>query len=137
MNTKLNFTQSIKAGAFAAITAAVINALLFFVFHSAGVLVDTIFIQPETPLTIVPVLFSSILPSLVASIVFFLFEKYSANGFKFFSIVAVVLLLLSFINPFVGIQDVTIGYAIVLNVMHVVVAAAVLYFINRAKKAIN
>ena len=137
MNTKLNFTQSIKAGAFAAITAAVINALLFFVFHSAGVLVDTIFIQPETPLTIVPVLFSSILPSLVASIVFFLFEKYSANGFKFFSIVAVVLLLLSFINPFVGIKDVTIGYAIVLNVMHVVVAAAVLYFINRAKKAIN
>jgi drug/metabolite transporter (DMT)-like permease len=137
MNTKLNFTQSIKAGAFAAITAAVINALLFFVFHSAGVLVDTIFIQPETPLTIVPVLFSSILPSLVASIVFFLFEKYSANGFKFFSIVAVVLLLLSFINPFVGIKDVTIGYAIVLNVMHVVVAAAVLYFINKAKKAIN
>ena len=137
MNTKLNFTQSIKAGAFAAITAAVINALLFFVFHSAGVLVDTIFIQPETTLTIVPVLFSSILPSLVASIVFFLFEKYSANGFKFFSIVAVVLLLLSFINPFVGIKDVTIGYAIVLNVMHVVVAAAVLYFINKAKKAIN
>jgi len=75
MNAKLNFTQSIKAGAFAALTAAVINAILFFIFHAAGILVDTIFIQPETPLTVGPVLFSSIIPTLLASIVFFLFEK--------------------------------------------------------------
>jgi hypothetical protein len=41
---------------------------------------------------------------------------------------------LSFINPFMGIQGVTTGYALVLNVMHVVVAGSVLYFIGKAVK---
>jgi hypothetical protein len=134
MNTKLSFKQIITAGAIAAGCSMVINAILFFIFHSAGVLSDTIFIQPEQPLTVVPVIIASILPSLVGASIYFLFEKYSSNGFKVFSIIAILLLILSFTNPFMGIPGVTMAYGIVLNVMHVVVAASLLFFLKRAKK---
>lgn len=122
------------AGLLAAATAAAVNAVLFFIFHAAGIITDEIMVQPNMPMTVVPVLISSILPTLIASLVFFLIEKYSQNGVKIFTIVSIILLLLSFANPFMGIPGVTVAYGIALNVMHVVVVAALLFFINRTKK---
>ena len=133
MNTKLSFKQIITAGAIAAGFSMTINAILFFIFHGSGVLSDSIFIQPGQPMTIVPILLSSVLPSLIGASIFFLFEKYSTKGFKTFSILSIVLLLLSFANPFMAIPNVTVAYGVVLNVMHVVVALSLLYFIKRAK----
>ncbi len=133
MKTKLNFKQIITAGAIAAGVSVIINAILFYIFKGAGVFTDDIFIQPNQPLTIVPIIISSIMPSLVGASVFFLFEKYSSNGFKIFSIVSLVLLVLSFVNPFMGIQGITVAYGVVLDIMHVVVALSLLYFIKRAK----
>lgn len=134
MKTKLNFKQSFMAGLMAAGAAAVVNAILFFIFHAAGIIVDTIFIQPNQPMTIVPIIISSIVPTLIATLVFFLFEKFSNNGFKIFRIIAIILMVLSFINPFMGIQGVTIGYAVVLNIMHIVVVGALLFFIGKSLK---
>ena len=122
------------AGLMAAGVATGLNALLFFIFKALGIIVDNIFIQPNQPLTVFPVIISSILPSLIASLVFFLLEKFTKNGFKVFRIIALVLVVLSFINPFMGIPNVTVAYAVVLNLMHVVVAGAVLYFIGKAVK---
>ncbi len=118
----------------AAGVATGLNALLFFIFKALGIIVDTIFIQPNQPLTVVPIIISSILPSLIASLVFFLLEKFTKNGFKIFRIIALVLMVLSFINPFMGIPNVTLAYALVLNLMHLVVAGAVLYFLGKAVK---
>lgn len=132
---KLNLQQSITAGAIAGGVAAVINAVLFFIFHSLGVLTDDIFIQPNQSLTVVPVIVSSILPSIIGSIVFFLIEKFTNNGFGIFRIVSIVLLILSLVSPFMQIPNVTTGFAIVLDIMHVVVAFSVLYFINRSVQA--
>lgn len=134
MKTKLAFKQAFMAGLMAAGVATGLNALLFFIFKALGIIVDTIFIQPNQPLTIVPIIISSILPSLIASLVFFLLEKFTKNGFKVFRIIALVLVVLSFINPFMGIPNVTVAYAVVFNLMHVVVAGAVLYFIGKAVK---
>ena len=134
MNAKLSFKQSMMAGLLAAATAAVVNAILFFIFHAVGVITDDIMVQPNMPMTVVPVIISSILPALIASIVFFLIEKYSQNGFKIFTIVALVLMVITFANPFMGIPGITVPYGIALNVMHVVVVVALLFFINRAKK---
>jgi Family of unknown function (DUF6069) len=133
MNTKLNFKQIITAGAMAAGASVVINVILYFVFHAAGIISDTVFVQPNQPLTVVPVIISSILPSLIGACVFFLFEKFTNNGFKIFSIVAVVLVLLSLASPFMQVQGMPVGYGVVLDVMHLVVAFSLLYFINRAK----
>lgn len=134
MKAKLSFKQIMLAGLLASAAAAVINAILFFIFHAAGVISDDVMIQPNQPMTVVPILISSILPTLVASVVFFLFEKYSSKGLHVFTIVSMVLLVLSFANPFVGIPGISIAYGVVLNVMHVVVLAALLYFLQSAKK---
>jgi len=134
MITKLSFKKSITAGALAAVAAAAVNVLLFFVFKAAGVFVDTIFLQPNQPLTVLAVLISSIVPTLIASVVFFLIEKFTNKGLKIFTIVSVVLLLLSFMNPFMGIPNVTTSFALGLNLMHVVVVLALLIFIGRAHK---
>ena len=131
MDTQINFKQALMAGAMASLTAVVINAVLFLIFQAAGVIVDTIFIQPNQPLTIIPIIISSILPTMVASVVFFLIEKFTNNGFKIFRLVSIILLILSFMNPFMGIPEVTVGYAMVLNLMHVVVAGSILYFVNK------
>lgn len=133
MNTKLNFKQIITAGAMAAGVSVIINSILFFVLKAAGIFTDDIFIQPNQPLTIMPIILSSVMPSLVGASIFFLFEKYSNNGFKIFSIVSIVLMVLSFVNPFMGIPGVTIAYGVALDLMHVVVALSLLYFIKKAK----
>lgn len=133
MNTKLTFKQSITAGVLAAAVAALINAILFFLFQSMGVITDDIMVQPDQPMTILPIVMSSVLPILIGACVFFLFEKYGKNGYKTFRIVAIILLILSFGNPFIGIPNITIAYAMALIVMHVVVAGSLLYFIKRAK----
>ena len=134
MKTKINFKQAILAGVFASGTAAVANSIIYLIFHSAGVLTDDLFVQPNEPLTLVPVIASSILPTLIASIVFYLIEKFTNNGFKIFRIVSLILLVLSFINPFAMIENVTVGYALVLNAMHIVVVAALFYFTGKAVK---
>ena len=134
MTTKLNFKQAFMAGLMAAVAATVVNAILFLVFRAAGIIVDTIFIQPDQPMTIVPIIISSIVPTLIATLVFFLLEKFTKNGFKIFRIIALVLMLITFINPFMGIQGVTMGYAIALNIMHIVVVGALLYFIGKSVK---
>ena len=89
MKSKLSFQQSITAGAIAGGVAAVINAVLFFIFH----------------------------------------------GFGIFRIVAIILLVLSLVSPFTQIPNVTTGFGVVLDIMHVVVAMSVLYFINRSVQA--
>ncbi len=135
MKHKLTFKQSITAGLSAVLFSVIINLLLFFLFKGAGLFTDSINIEPGKPLTFVHIIISSTIPTLLASIVFFLFEKFTDRGYSIFRTVSLVLLIFSFINPFMGIPGVTVGYALALNVMHVVVAAAVLYFINRAIKA--
>ncbi|MBC8084041.1 MAG: hypothetical protein H7Z21_12590 [Hymenobacter sp.] len=132
MNPKLTFGQSITAGLLAGLAAAVLNAVLFFVFHATGVLTDTVYVQPPNqPLTIMPVIMASLVPALVGSIVFFLLEKFTNNGFRIFSILAVILVVLSLASPFTVPQNGTVGYGVVLCVMHLVVAAALLYFLRK------
>lgn len=126
MQTKLTFKQIITAGLIAGGTSAIINAVLFYIFRSSGVIVDSIQIQPNTPLTIVPILISSIMPSIIGSIVFYFIQKFSLNGFKIFRIVSIVLVSLSLISPFTNISNVTFGYAMALNIMHIIVAGSLL-----------
>ena len=137
MTAKLNFKQSMSAGLMAAVAALVINVVLFYIFHSTGVIDDKILIDGKQPLSIVPIIFSCIIPSLIAALVFFLMEKFTNNGYVIFSVVAIILLILSFLSPFMTIKGISIGYGIVLNIMHIVVALSVLYFIRRALKAVK
>ena len=121
------------AAAMAAGLSIIINAIIFFVCLATGIITDDIMVQPNQPLSILPVIISSTIPTFIGAFVFFLFEKYSENGFKYFSILAIVLLVLSFASPFTQIPGVTVAYALALNVMHIVVATSLLFFIKKAK----
>lgn len=134
MTSKLSFKQIIIAGLTAAGIAAVINAILFFIFHSLGIITDDIFVQPNQPLTILPVIMASIVSCIVASLLFFLIEKYTNNGFRIFSIFSILFMLVSLSGPFMGIKGITTGYALVLCAMHIVVTVCLLYFFSRANK---
>lgn len=134
MQNKLTIGQSFRAGLIAALVAAVINTLVFFIFKAMGIFTETILIDGKVPLTIAPVLMSSIVPTLVATLVFFLFEKFSNKGFRNFRILSIVLLLVSLFSP-LSIPNITMAYIVGLDIMHVVVALLLLYFIQKAKVA--
>lgn len=131
MNNKLSLGQSMKAGLLTAGAAALTNVILFFIFKSAGIFNDTILLDGKSPLSVVPVLISSIVPTLIASLVFFLFEKFSSKGYRNFSILSVVLVVLSLFSPF-SIPNVTTGFALGLDVMHLTVVFFLLYFLKKA-----
>ena len=130
---KPSFKSIITAAAVAGVISAVVNSILYFIFHATGVIPDDVYIQENQPLTLVPVLISSFIPSLLAGGVFYLFCRYTQKGFRYFSILAIILLLLSFANPFMAIKNIPLSMGIALNVMHIVVVASLLYFFNRFK----
>jgi hypothetical protein len=131
MNKKLSIGQSLKAGLLTAGAAAITNVIIFFIFKSAGIFTDTILIDGKVPLTILTVVFSSVLPTLIASLVFFLFEKFSSKGYRNFSILSVVLVTLSLFSPF-SIPNVSTGFALGLDVMHLTIVFYLLYFLKKA-----
>lgn len=112
------------------LAAAAINSVLFLVAKAAGLIPASVLVKGQ-PLSVVPVIISSILPVLVAAGVFVLIGRFSKNPVRVFTVLAVLLLLASFANPFLGIPGVTTAMALVLNVMHVVVAGLVLYAFRR------
>ncbi len=135
MTNKLNFKEVMMAGLTAASVSVIINVILFFIFKSIGWITDDVFVQPNQPLTVLPVIISSVIPTLIASLVFFFIEKYTQDGFKIFSIISIILMLLSLAMPFTGIPNVPVKYALALEPMHFVVPLVLLYFINRSKKS--
>jgi hypothetical protein len=128
---KPSFKKIMTAALAAGSTAALINSVLFFLFRALGIITDDVFVQDNQPLTVIPVILSSLVPSLLAGVAYYFLSRYTRNGYRIFSIVALVLLLLSFANPFVGIRGITVTMGIALNVMHIVVVACLLYFFKR------
>lgn len=125
------FSGSLVKGLIAGLIAALFNAILFYVFSSIGAINDTIHIQPGTPLAIQNILISSVIPSLIAGIVYFLISLKANNPLKTFQRLALTLLILSFISPFLFIPHVTFSYASVLNGMHIVVAWSIMYVFRK------
>lgn len=61
-------------------------------------------------------------------------QKFTNNGYRIFSILAITLAVLSLFSPFSVPVNVTLGYSLVLCVMHLVVALVLVYFIGQALK---
>lgn len=136
MNSKLDFTKCIMAGLYAAVISVALNAMLFFILHMTEIITNDILIDGER-LTVVPVIISSGVTSIIASLVFFIFEKYTEKGFRYFSILAFVIFVASLFSPFLFIPGVTFKYALGLNAMHLVVYAAITIFIMQAGEIEN
>ena len=112
------------------LAAAATNSVVYFAAKSLGFIPDTALVNGQ-PLTVVPVIISCILPVMVAAGIFALLGRFTKNPVRIFTMVAVVVLVLSFVNAFVAIPGVTLAMGIVLNLMHVVVAGFTLYAVRR------
>lgn len=133
MSTKVTLKGSLTAGALAGIVSGVINAALFYLFHNMDIITDDVILQPGQYMTVAPIVITSFVTSFVGSFVYYLLDKYTQRGYRIFTIIAIVILLLSFTNPFMLIDDVPLTYAMALNIMHVVVVGVLFYFIKRVK----
>lgn len=128
-----SLTGLLQAGLIGGVVAAVINIVLYFVGGTMGA--DyMVTAGPGTPLAELPffmVAVMSIVPGLAAALLWFGLQRFGTNGTRIFYAIAVIVFLF-FLAPFTGdFQTIT---KVFLFIMHVVVAASVIYFLNRAAR---
>jgi hypothetical protein len=114
----------------AGFAAALVNSILFYLFLQKGWIDQNILVHRET-LEVRHIIIASVAPSLIAGLVYAIIGTISRTPYRVFTYIALPMLVFTFINPFAGIQGVTISMGVVLNIMHIVVAASVLYFFKR------
>lgn len=129
--TKTTFVKILGLSLVAGLISTVLNIILFFIGKAAGFFPDTVLIPNQNaPLNTLNFVISSIVPSLVAGLVMGLIYRFSKKPKKVFNTISVVLVILSFINPFF-IPGAPIMMAVMLNLMHVVVAGDLMYVFNK------
>lgn len=129
--SSITLKSSLIKGLMAGLAAAIMNSALFYAFKNLGAINDTVQIMPGEPLGVHNAIISSIVSSVIASIVYFVIAIFARDAFRIFQRIAWIMLLLSFFSPFLFIPEVPVGYAISLNIMHIVVAAAVIYIMKK------
>jgi len=105
-------------GLLAAMVAAAANSLVRVI---SVILFD---IPPDfQPLTLGPVVISSVVGALGATVAFGIVIRFARRPIRLFRTVAVVVLLLSFLNPILALPEASLQTILTLEFMHVVVAA--------------
>lgn len=124
-----SISQLIMAGLIGGGLAAVANLLIWLIANwSLGSL--DVMPPPPNPPEIAPVpwfvvIFASLISGVLAGALLWVFARFSAMGVRLFQVVAVLILLASFISPFDAAQSTRI--AVALSVMHVAAAALILW----------
>jgi Family of unknown function (DUF6069) len=127
-----------KKGVPMAIAASVgINVILYEIGLLTHILDDKYGVpNPDgsiQSITLVPVIMASILPVIVGALILMLLSRLTGNAWRVFTIIAVAFTLISLTGPFMQIKDIPTGMAVLLDVMHFVVAGSVLYFFRRCQ----
>lgn len=106
----------------AALTAAAANALIYFAASGLGFIPQSVLLPSpagESPLTVAPVVMSSIAGAVGAAIVFTVIGLFARRPVRLFRITAIVVLVISFAMP-ATVPGVPITMILLLEVMHVV-----------------
>lgn len=122
----------------AGLIAATINAVLFYIGTATGAIPANLIIpNAGQPLFIVPVIAASFMPIIAAGLLLALLNRFTKQPLRIVNIIAVVFLMLSFAGPF-SIPGVPVSMIAFLELMHIVVAVAVLTAFNRfASRPVN
>ncbi len=114
----------------AAAAALLINVLLYFLGDIFGAFPPSVQAQGQ-PFSVIPVILSSFFPIIIASLVFLLLARFTAQPKRIFYIVAAVLFTLMIFTPFTlaGAPTLTL---VTLELMHVVVAGGAVWAVSRA-----
>ncbi len=127
----MKYRIDLKTALIAAVLAAAINTGLYYLGVELGVIDTSLTVRPDGGgLTLSPVLVFSIAPVFLAWFVFLLIANISSEPIKWFSILAILFLVLSFGLPF-SVEGIQMPMVLYLNLMHAVVAGIVLYLFRK------
>ena len=121
-----------RNGLIAIVVAAVVNAVLYFISAALGWMPETVLSPAGLPITIVPVLVSTAIALIVATIVYSILNRFTGNPNRWFTIIAVVVLVASAVSP-LGLPGAPTMMIVMLEVMHVVAAVAAIYFLRKSQ----
>ena len=108
-----------------ALAAAAANALVYLVATAVEAIPSGFVIPgPGTPLTLGMVVGSTVVPALVAGVVFALLGRFTRRPVRNFVVLAAVLLVLSFITP-LTIPGAPLSMILAMELMHVVAAVVI------------
>ena len=113
------------ASLLAGVGAAVANTLIYLIASAAGAMPQSVLVpginQPIGPM---PVILNSFVPAILAAVFLALLNRFTRRPVRIFRIVAVVVLVVSFVNPFT-IPGAPLAMILVLDLMHVIAAAII------------
>ena len=118
------FKRLLWATPLAAVAAAVGNAVVYFVASALGAMPQDFVVQGSGPITLAPVVLSSLIGAAGAAVIFAVVVLLSRRPIWTFRIVAVVALVLSFVTP-LTIPGAPLSLILTLELMHVVAAVII------------
>ena len=121
-----------RNGLIVIVVATVINAVIYFVGAALGWMPDTVLTPMGLPVTIVPVVASTVVALVVATIVYSLLNRFTGNPNRWFTIIAVVVLVVSFVS-LLTLPGAPTMMIVVLEAMHLVAGVAAIYFLRRSQ----
>lgn len=108
-----------------ALAAAAANALVYLIATAIGAIPsDFVIPGPETPLTLGMVVGTTVVPALLAGVVFALLGRFTRRPTRNFVVLSGVLLVLSFVTP-LTIPGAPFSMVLAMELMHVVAAVAI------------
>ncbi|MDX2136664.1 MAG: DUF6069 family protein [Chloroflexota bacterium] len=120
----------LSAAAIGGVVAAVVNLALFFILPAllnSLLRVRTPQATELEPLPFIAVIMASIVPAFVGAGLLWLLNRFTARPVTIFTVIAVIVTLLSLATPFqLGISTTE---AIILVLMHIVAGAVITYFL--------
>ena len=111
-------------GPLAAVSAAIANAVVYFVASALGAMPQDFVVEGSGPITLAPVVFSSLIGAAGATVVFTVVALLAQWPIRTFRIVAAVVLVLSFATP-LTIPGAPLSMILTLELMHVVAAVII------------
>ena len=131
---RVTFKRLLWAGPLAAISAAVANAAVYFVASALGAMPQDFVVQGSGPITLAPVVFSSLIGAAGATLVSTVVALLSRRPIRTFRVVALVVLVLSFATP-LTIPGAPLSMILTLELMHVVAAVVIVGVLTTLARA--
>ena len=134
MSTPVSTSTVLIAAAKAIGLAVVINSILFFALFTFKIIDPRFGIGPnhDQTITILPVIFSTILPSIIGLVIFLLLLRYSSEPVKIFTWVVIAVFVITLGNPFfAGVPTVM---ALGLDLLHIAPAYLLWSFLTKTIK---
>jgi len=121
-----------RNGSIAAVVSAVINVALFLVGSAIGGMPPEVLTPMGVPIQLSAVLLLSVVPVLLGTLLYWILNRFVSNPNLWFGIAVIIAFLVMLPGP-LGLAGAPILQVVLLEVMHVVSAAAAYFFLVRSK----